>query len=150
MKHKILLQLFHPIWGFPISRGTLLGVPIIRILVVWSIFWVPPILGNYHIILDRHVVNCTCSTKAWISSHPQYLRRFEGELSSSLESAHLVHQGAAAPALFLHHLFCQRQRRSSMSQCCAAAGSYARGTASLNGGSSQTRLRLDLCEAVDA
>ena len=38
------------IWGDPNSRDTILGVPIIRIVV----FWVPcrgsPILANYHIV----------------------------------------------------------------------------------------------------
>ena len=33
------------IWEFPKIRGTILGVPILRIIV----FWGPPILGNYHI-----------------------------------------------------------------------------------------------------
>ena len=29
------------IWGFPKSRGTILGVPIIRIIVFWGLYWVP-------------------------------------------------------------------------------------------------------------
>ena len=29
--------------------GTFLGVPIIRIIVYWGLYWDPPILGNYHI-----------------------------------------------------------------------------------------------------
>ena len=29
--------------------STFLGVPIIRIMVYWSLYWGPPILGNYHI-----------------------------------------------------------------------------------------------------
>ena len=39
------------IWGFPKIRGTFLGVPIIRTIVYWGLYWVPPILGNYHIKL---------------------------------------------------------------------------------------------------
>ena len=39
-----------PIWGFPKIRGTFLGVPIIRTIVFWGLYWGPLILGNYHII----------------------------------------------------------------------------------------------------
>ena len=46
-------------WGFPKIRGTILGVPIIRIIVYWVLYWDPPILGNYHvcctILSDRGV-----------------------------------------------------------------------------------------------
>ena len=37
------------IWEFPKIRGTILGVPIIRIIVYWGLFWGPLIYGNYHI-----------------------------------------------------------------------------------------------------
>ena len=47
--HRSLQVLKTPIWGFPKIRGTLLGVPIIRIVVYWGLYWGPPILGNYHI-----------------------------------------------------------------------------------------------------
>ena len=36
-------------WGFPRTRGTLLGFPIIRIIVYWGLYWGPLILGNYQI-----------------------------------------------------------------------------------------------------
>ena len=29
------------IWGFPKIRGTLLGVPIIRVIVYWGLYWGP-------------------------------------------------------------------------------------------------------------
>ena len=35
--------------GFPEIRGTILGVPIIRIIVYWGLCWGPLILGNYHV-----------------------------------------------------------------------------------------------------
>ena len=35
------------VWGFPKIRGTVLGVPIIRTIVLWSLYWGPLILGNY-------------------------------------------------------------------------------------------------------
>ena len=37
-------------WGFLIIRGTILGVPIIRIIVYWGLYWGTLILGNYHVI----------------------------------------------------------------------------------------------------
>ena len=37
------------IWGFPEIRDTFLGVPIIRTIVFWGLYWGPLILGNYHI-----------------------------------------------------------------------------------------------------
>ena len=36
------------IGGFPKIRGTILGVPIIRTIVFWGLYWGPLILGNYH------------------------------------------------------------------------------------------------------
>ena len=42
------------IWGFPKIRGTILGVPIIRIIIYWGLYWGPPILGNYHIYIYIH------------------------------------------------------------------------------------------------
>ena len=35
-------------WGFPKIGSTLLGVPIIRIIVFWALHRGPLILGNYH------------------------------------------------------------------------------------------------------
>ena len=37
---------------FP-KLGTCLGVPIIRIIVFWDLYWGPPILGNYQIDSTR-------------------------------------------------------------------------------------------------
>ena len=37
------------IWEFPKIRGTILGIPIIRTIVFWGLYWGPLILGNYHI-----------------------------------------------------------------------------------------------------
>ena len=36
---------------FPKIRGTLSGIPIIRTIVFWGLYWGPLILGNYHIYL---------------------------------------------------------------------------------------------------
>ena len=32
--------------------ATFLGVPIIRTVVFWGLFWGPPFLGNYHMYLE--------------------------------------------------------------------------------------------------
>ena len=38
-----------PNWWFTKIRGTLLGVPIVRIIVFWDLHWGPLILGNYQL-----------------------------------------------------------------------------------------------------
>ena len=38
-----------PIWGFPKIKGTFLGVPIVRTIVYWGLYWGTLILGNYHL-----------------------------------------------------------------------------------------------------
>ena len=42
-----------PIWGFPKIRGTILGVPTIRTVVFWGLYWGSLILGNYHILSGK-------------------------------------------------------------------------------------------------
>ena len=39
-----------PLWGFPKIMGTILGVPIIRTIAFWGLYWGLPILGNYLIM----------------------------------------------------------------------------------------------------
>ena len=41
------------IGGFPKIRGTIVGVPIIRTIIYWGLYWGPPILGNYHMLKLR-------------------------------------------------------------------------------------------------
>ena len=36
------------IWWLPKIMGTFLGVPIIRTIVFWGLYWGAPVLGNYH------------------------------------------------------------------------------------------------------
>ena len=36
-------------WWFPEIRGTILGVPIIRTMIYWGLYWGTLILGNYHL-----------------------------------------------------------------------------------------------------
>ena len=42
--------------GFPKIRGTFLGVPIMRFIVFWGLYWGPPILGNYHMGVSQNEV----------------------------------------------------------------------------------------------
>ena len=46
-------------WGFPKIRGTLLGVPIIRIIVFGGLYWGPLILGNYQVAQHGGTVEYT-------------------------------------------------------------------------------------------
>ena len=36
-------------WGFPKNRSTILGLPIIRTIVFWGLYWGPLFWGNYHV-----------------------------------------------------------------------------------------------------
>ena len=49
--NQILVPLQTPIWGFPKISGTLLGVPIIRTIVYWGLYWGSPYLGKVPYIL---------------------------------------------------------------------------------------------------
>ena len=45
------------ILGFPKIRGTILGVPIIRTIIFWGLYWGSLIEGNYHLALQRRVIH---------------------------------------------------------------------------------------------
>ena len=36
-------------WEFPKIKGTFLGVPILRIIIYWGLYWGTLILGKYHV-----------------------------------------------------------------------------------------------------
>ena len=38
-------------WGVSKIGGTILEIPIIRTIVFWGLYWGPPILGNYHVVV---------------------------------------------------------------------------------------------------
>ena len=63
----------HTIWEFPKIRGTLLGVPIIRIIVYWGLYWGPLILGNYH-ILEPILTSMHFSRKPSSANSPRAIR----------------------------------------------------------------------------
>ena len=48
---------------FPKIRSTILGVPIIRTIVYWGLYWGPFILGNYHLYLYMHAELLTLDPK---------------------------------------------------------------------------------------
>ena len=43
--HSVLLQDL----GISQIMDTFLGVPIVRTIVYWGLYWGPPVLGNYHL-----------------------------------------------------------------------------------------------------
>ena len=46
-RKDVLFERYPFLWGFPKSRGTLVGTPILRTIVLWGLYWGPPVLGNY-------------------------------------------------------------------------------------------------------
>ena len=63
-------------WGFPRMRGTILGVPMIRTIVYWGLYWVPLILGNYRMPQKRRSkcnhTSCTSVNVAFVKRHLPY------------------------------------------------------------------------------
>ena len=53
--HKEVLG-WYRYMGFPKVRGTFLGVPIIRTIMFWGLYWGPLIVGNYHIRIYKGVM----------------------------------------------------------------------------------------------
>ena len=45
----IIMKSSDPHMGVSLSSGYLFGVPQIRIVVHWGLYWAPPVFGNYHI-----------------------------------------------------------------------------------------------------
>ena len=44
---SLAIELVVTVCGFPKIRGTFLGIPIIRTIVYWGLYWGSLILGNY-------------------------------------------------------------------------------------------------------
>ena len=70
-------------WGSPKSRGTFLGVPMIRIVIFWALFCGPPVLGNYHMGLfglthPRHQTFTSLSVKTQLRWNSQMSVRVQG------------------------------------------------------------------------
>ena len=51
MENEMETGIYRGLWGlgFPKIGGTILGVPIIRIIIYWGLYWGPPIYGNYRL-----------------------------------------------------------------------------------------------------
>ena len=58
---------FTATWGFPKSRGTLWGVPIIGIIIFVGLYWGPLILRNYYMNSELGKVWQTYKIKALLS-----------------------------------------------------------------------------------
>ena len=71
-------------WGFPKIMGTFLGVPIIRIIVYWGLYWGPPILGNYQ------MSKTICMPQTFTAITTQSVFRIE-------QKANVSHHGACRP-----------------------------------------------------
>ena len=77
--HKALYREVHPLNIVPVHigisqiRGTFLGVPILRIIIFWGLYWGPLVSGNYHIgvnaskrgwgLIFGGILSCLESTK---------------------------------------------------------------------------------------
>ena len=60
----IYIYIYISIWGFPKIMGTLLGVPIIRVIVFWGLYWGPLILGNYYMYIHTlETASCFSSAR---------------------------------------------------------------------------------------
>ena len=65
--------------GVSYIKGTILGLPIIRTIVFWGLYWGPPILGNYHMFRPKgrcrhHICNSESGSglvrEAWERAFP--------------------------------------------------------------------------------
>ena len=63
------------IWEFPEIMGTFVGVPIIRIIVYWGLYWGPLLLGNYHFLLGEHFETYKLRTLSMSLPKTDMLRR---------------------------------------------------------------------------
>ena len=73
----IMPKFYELISMFPKIRGNLFGVPIIRTLVFWSLYWGPLILGNYH-------NPCFADGPAGSAPHPQLIFESRQALGNSM------------------------------------------------------------------
>ena len=48
-KWRVGLPFRFAVWGFSKIKGTIVGVPIIRTIVFWGLYWSPLNLGNYRV-----------------------------------------------------------------------------------------------------
>ena len=72
------------IWSFPKIRGTILGVPVKRIIVFWGLYWGSLILGKYHLPwVEKHGNHDSTSLKFgnWVNS--AHLKRMENQIKKA-------------------------------------------------------------------
>ena len=73
------------IWGFPRIRGTLLRVPIIRIIVFWGPNWGPLILGNYHIRFSGRFLVAPKQDRLTENNSSQEIEQLLTQMSSPIQ-----------------------------------------------------------------
>ena len=78
------------IWGFPKIRGTFLGVPIIRNIVYWGLYWGSPIFGKCHMSFHSWLFSAGRATGSSAGAAAQALQRLQGHISSSSSSGSVV------------------------------------------------------------
>ena len=71
-------------WGFPKIRGTISGVPIIRTIVFWGLYWGPLILGNYHVWLSVFPWTERCSLRSLGDVFKRWVMVLKGASASLL------------------------------------------------------------------
>ena len=75
------MKMARPKWWFPKIKGTFLGVPLIRTIIYWGIYWGTLILGNYQIEKEESETEVTpayaqlpaCYERAWPSVSGTFL-----------------------------------------------------------------------------
>ena len=100
--HKDCIRIM---WGFPKIRGTLLGVPRIRTIVFWDLYWGPLILENYHVRIETKYFSLRLSLEcsdAWPIVKVHAGKSATPFVLAAMQSPSLEH--GAYPTFSLHHL----------------------------------------------
>ena len=93
----------------PKIRGTFLGVPIIRIILFWGLYWGPPILGNCHIRNKGiHHIGAFQGSRSLIPYEPLVSLGCEGRFSVPEENAEPAVSGDSGR--FFQILICRKPR----------------------------------------
>ena len=73
-------------WRIPKIRGTLLGVPILRIIVYWGLYWGTPIFGNYHVCFSVYDLRKSCELEGRVTFHFMVLGTYYNGESNGKEN----------------------------------------------------------------
>ena len=59
-------------WGFPYIRGAFLGVPVIRIIIYWGLYWGTLILGNSQYAKFRPFIEPACKYLSGVDCYERW------------------------------------------------------------------------------